>query len=236
MKRKMAPAGSCLLPHLSPSWWGGCLLSRSQLNPCTWAGVQLEGRAQVLWKQSEGLHVGFPGWLLAWDEGKEDCIVATAAANRIRESLGNPPVFSITKIPWKINSQQASSFFLWFIWSLLPQLCCSHLDTESWKCQSPSSCHSSPGRLLGGECYSHRAGLKNDLLRVLNQHSLPWPAACCGNESWAALKIKPIFSAAAVNSISSLSSFLSPCPIPPFGVKMKAEACWEKQCSALFAG
>lgn len=59
-------------------------------------------------------------WLLAWDEGKEDCIVATAAANRVRESLGNPAMFSITKITWE-NQQPTSllifhletSVFLW---------------------------------------------------------------------------------------------------------------------------
>lgn len=229
-------------PHLSPSWAGGCLLSRSQGSPRAGQVCSLSRGLRCCGNKARGSVLGSQGWLLAWDKGKEDCIVATATANRVRESLGNPAMFSITKIPVKINSQQASSFF---IWTLLPWLCCSCLDTECWKCQSPSTRHSSPGWLpaaswlLGEECYSHRAVLKNDqndLLSLLNQHSPPQPAACCGNKSWAAVKIKPMFSAAAVNSLSSLSSFLSPCPVPRFGVTMKAETCWEKQCSALFAG
>lgn len=175
-------------------------------------------------------------WLLAWDEGKEDCIVATAAANRVRESLGNPAMFSITKITWE--NQQPTSLLIFHLETsvrfssgfrelkvpklfLMPQLT-RRLPAANW--------------LLGGKCYSYRAVPKNDLLSLLKQHSPPLPAACCGNESWPAVKIKPIFSAAAVNSISPLSSFLSPRPVPPFGVKMKAETCWEKQCSALFAG
>lgn len=106
MKRKMAPPGSCLLPYLSPSRPGDCLLSRSQLIPwhlgrCT-AWGEGSGAVEIMpgalcWPPSAGCWPGMKGR-------------KTAAANMVRESLGNPTMFSFTKIPGKINSQQAPPF------------------------------------------------------------------------------------------------------------------------------
>lgn len=217
-------------------------------SPCpgTWADLQPEKRARALREQRAGLYRGLPG-LAPWadmearcQEGEEEWITApAAAAERVGDRLGDPAVSSVTNIPGKIKSQEASLFF---VWRFMYRLCHSPMEADSPRSRSPSVHPGSLGwlpaasRLPGGVCYSQGAVLKDDLLSLLNQCSPPKPAACCGNEFWPAARIKPIFAGAAVNSISSLSSFLSPRPVPPFGVEMKAETCWEKQCSALFAG
>lgn len=233
MKRKMAPPGSCLLPHLSPSWPGGCLLSRSQLIPWHLGRCAAWGEGSGAVEIRPGLYVGLLGLAtgLGWREGR---LLLPIWSEKVLVTL---PCLASPKYLGKLT---ANKLLIFHMEASSPALL---LPSGYWELKvsksflTPQLTRMAPSSKLapGGECCSHRAVLKNDLLSLLNQHSPPQPAAYRGNESWAAVKIKPIFSAAAVNWISSLSSFLSPCPVPPFGVKMKAESCWEKQCSTLFA-